>query len=281
MKNARMYLTSNPMQRKDAEEVLSELTHTFTWSEGEKVLDVGSGPGDVTVNVLKKFAPPDATIIGSDILEEMVEYGNAHFKTSRIKFRKLDIQGSYIWDHWEKGSFSKIFSFYCLHWIQDQKKAAENIHSLLKADGELLATFLSHNPVFKLYLSLSQTIKWSHYMKDVEFYISPYHQCDDPAALYAKLLKSVDFSEVKVYNKNTSFLYPSKESMIGNCRAPEEKTNSICAVNPFLERIPNEEQADYRKCISDFVDCLNLAEKQENGNYRVDYSLLVARAKKV
>ncbi len=62
-------------------------------------------------------------------------------------------------------TFSKVFSFYCLHWVKDQATALSNIHRLLEADGEILLVFLARNPLFSAYRRLAEKDAWKGYMQ--------------------------------------------------------------------------------------------------------------------
>lgn len=51
----------------------------------------------------------------------MVEYANEKYSNARLQFKVLDFSTKDIEDVFPEKPFSKLFSFYCLHWIQDQQ----------------------------------------------------------------------------------------------------------------------------------------------------------------
>lgn len=57
------YLVLNTYQGKDAKEVLERFLPKYPWSSGEKIIDVGSGPGNVTSGILLPALPKDATLV--------------------------------------------------------------------------------------------------------------------------------------------------------------------------------------------------------------------------
>ena len=61
--------------------------------------------------------------------------------------------------------FTKIFSFYCLHWVRDQRTALANMHRLLEDEGEALMVFLAKNPLFEAYRVMAGKEEWREYMK--------------------------------------------------------------------------------------------------------------------
>ncbi|KAL1122095.1 hypothetical protein AAG570_003501 [Ranatra chinensis] len=106
---------------RDAVEIVEAFKGQLAWTSEERVLDIGCGPGTVTAQVILPILPPDATIIGSDISESMIKFANDEYGGARLKFKQMDIVSKDIWDKWNEETFNKIFSFYCLHWIQDQQ----------------------------------------------------------------------------------------------------------------------------------------------------------------
>lgn len=61
--------------------------------------------------------------VGCDISEAMIMYAQKKYGNNQFSFKQLDISNSNIWMNWEEGIFDKIFSFYCLHWVTDQRYA--------------------------------------------------------------------------------------------------------------------------------------------------------------
>merc|ERR1711936_1008072 len=86
MQNAPLYATSNAMQRRDAAVVLASHLPSMTWQDGENILDVGSGSGDVTSGLLYEAIPVDCSLVGCDVSKEMVSYATEHHSADNIKF---------------------------------------------------------------------------------------------------------------------------------------------------------------------------------------------------
>ena len=137
MNNARLYKKSNALQKRDAEEVVNEFSHLFENSfDGSdfSLLDVGCGAGDVLVDlVLPKLQSRFVEVVGIDISQEMIKYASEKYRNKFLKFMKVDIESDFLssstntfieaqnMGQLKPESFSFITSFYCLHWIQNQR----------------------------------------------------------------------------------------------------------------------------------------------------------------
>ncbi|KAM0727980.1 Juvenile hormone acid O-methyltransferase [Formica fusca] len=84
-----------------------------------KCMDVGCGPGNITKDILLPFLDPNVTMIGTDIMEKVVEYANKTYgDKERLKFEVLDIQTKKLPEKYIS-EFDHIFSFYTLQWCSD------------------------------------------------------------------------------------------------------------------------------------------------------------------
>ncbi|KAG0426601.1 hypothetical protein HPB47_026305 [Ixodes persulcatus] len=88
----------------------------------------------------------------------MIDYARRHFDHSHITYETLNIAhdvSRFLQTH---GTFDRVYSFYCLHWIKDQRTAFANIARLLAPDGECLLQFCARTPVYALWRSLSSVL---------------------------------------------------------------------------------------------------------------------------
>lgn len=91
------------------------------------------GPGDVTAEVVLPFLPANfKRLVGADVSKEMVEFCRKTHKHPKLSFEQFNFD-----QELEKQPFSNvepfdhIFSFYCLHFIQNQKLCLQNFYKLL------------------------------------------------------------------------------------------------------------------------------------------------------
>lgn len=125
MNKPNLYHRANGLQRRDAEEILDEFGHLLKWREDGKdsLLDVGSGCGDVLVDFVIPLIPQNFVIIlGTDISEQMVRFARKIYSGRKnVSFDRLDIGGDVQQFMSKWGRFNHITSFYCLHWIRNQR----------------------------------------------------------------------------------------------------------------------------------------------------------------
>ncbi|XP_046998118.1 juvenile hormone acid O-methyltransferase-like [Schistocerca americana] len=124
MNDAELCAKSSSPQQQFVNKVLEELWPALEWRcEQGTVLDVGCGAGDVTTHELLPRLPPGVSVLAVDINPAMVAKAADRFSGPRLRFRQLDIGTPRIeeTDVWRLGPFRKVFSFFCLHWVQDQR----------------------------------------------------------------------------------------------------------------------------------------------------------------
>nr|ADV17350.1 juvenile hormone acid methyltransferase [Schistocerca gregaria] len=240
MDKAELYSRSNGLQRWEASAALEAAWPALRWPAPPlRVLDVGCGAGDVTVDLLLPRLPPHTQLVGTDVSAAMVEhaaelYGAAH---PGLSFQLLDIADPDIDASpvYQLAPFDKIFSFFCLHWVPEQRQAAENLHRLLKPGGEVVLSLLAHCPIFSVYEGLAHKPQWKEYMEDARRFISPYHHSEDPAREMNELLCRAGFRVTLCTRQQRSFTFPGHSALI----------EAVTAVNPFVERLPETLQQEF------------------------------------
>ncbi|KAF9407855.1 hypothetical protein HW555_012265 [Spodoptera exigua] len=274
MNNAALYEKANSMQKRDALNFLEDISPKLKWKKSiSNILDIGCGDGCVT-SMLKKYIPTDFKLLGCDISEKMVNFANDHHCNEQTSFTVLDIAGDV--PEGMKGKFDHVFSFYALHWILDQERAFRNIYDLLSKDGECFTIFVAGAPLFDLYRILSRNNKWSTLLKDVEKYISPYHDSQDPAKEMKKLLDKIGFIDYKVDCKNMVYVYENFSSLWRKKTAQQ----ALTAINPF--NIPKDKEEDFKQDYLNILKDMKIVSKYDNNETSVNfkYKLLVVHARK-
>jgi len=110
--------------KKEAEYVYNELRNC------EKILDVGCGIGSFEQNL------PSLNIIGLDISEEMLE-------EARKRSSKAFVQGNAEKLQFEDSTFDAVFTVTTLEFLDDYKKAVEEMARVTKPKGKILVMMLN------------------------------------------------------------------------------------------------------------------------------------------
>jgi trans-aconitate methyltransferase len=114
--------------------------HSFVWRygatllelldprPGERILDLGCGPGQLTAQI----AQSGAQVTGLDNSPGMLEEARKNFP--KLAFVLADAAGFRL-----PGSFDAVFSNAVLHWVKDASGAAESIARALGPGGRFVA----------------------------------------------------------------------------------------------------------------------------------------------
>lgn len=212
-----LYAKSNSFQKVTAQNILTEFSYLFQWNKADTMLDIGCGTGDLTIESILPLLPAASNIIGCDISNKMIEYARKHSCHPNATFQLLDISGEVDDFLTEFGPFDHAISSFCLHWVRNQYAAMKNISKLLTVNGDCLLVFITWSPIYAVHLEMSESPKWSHYMKDVERFISPYYGSISPADDLRKILRSVGFTYCDIQMRESKYLYNSYDEFVSKC----------------------------------------------------------------
>ncbi len=141
----------------DAE--LYEARHAFVWQfgesliellepkPGERILDLGCGPGQLT----KKIAESGADVTGLDASTEMI--GQARQNYPELRFVLQDATRMEF-----DGEFDGVFSNAALHWMLNASAVANGIARALRKGGRLVAELGGKGNIRKLELGLEAVL---------------------------------------------------------------------------------------------------------------------------
>lgn len=108
---------------------------SFPKAEPGRILDLGCGPGDITIAFARKF--PQAEIIGVDGAQNMLAYGCKNIKETeieaRVSFVEAHIPGLQL-----EGKFDTIISNSLLHHLQNPLSLWETVKIYGKAGAGVL-----------------------------------------------------------------------------------------------------------------------------------------------
>ncbi len=165
--DSELYLKFKNERNQPCIDLLSHLNGDF-----KKILDLGCGPGNSTINLLKKYN--NSTVIGFDSDENML-------KKAKNDCQNIEFIKGYAPMDFNKltGTFDLIFSNACIHWIDNQKKLIDEVYKILSNRG-VFAVQIPLTEESQFYKILYKLIdkKWSklkqiknfHNMNQEEYY---------------------------------------------------------------------------------------------------------------
>ncbi|XP_075974807.1 juvenile hormone acid O-methyltransferase-like [Anticarsia gemmatalis] len=268
MNKPELYNASNEIQRESAFQCLSEYAQRIKWNKtGDTAIDIGCGDGSVSV-IVKKFTPYSyKKFVACDISEQMVKFASQRYGDEDIAFRVLNIEGEIPQEL--TGAFNHVFSFYALHWVKNQEKAFRNIHKLLTDDGDCFVTFLGSTAIYSVYNILANNPKWKAWLKNVDIFISPYHDMKNPEVKVAEIMKKCGFKNVDVQCREMTSVFDSEQAL----------KNLVHSVEPF--DMPNDVFDEFAKdylTVGQEIGVMSIDSKTKSVTYT--HSLIVACANK-
>ncbi len=184
------YHESNVRQLKFAKQELNKLN----FSDKEKILDIGSGDGQISCYIAKEFIP-NGQLVGIDTSAEMITFASSHKTSPNVSYICVNAL-----DYRAPEEYNVIVSFSTLHWIEPYSKVLENIAQSLKPGGYALLCHGIETPPFPPIIhKLLTTQKWQAYQNNAE--VLKYPSLINVASAIEKSGLSIENLEVKKYDK--------------------------------------------------------------------------------
>ena len=158
--------------------------------EGERILDVGCGTGDLANDI----ASYGAIVIGTDASPEMIH--TAQQKYPEIQFFTQNATAMNF-----NNEFDAVFSNAALHWIKQQKDVIQNIHNALTSNGRFVAEMGGHGNIASIVGALKQSmaaLNFSYNEEDFPWYFPTIEE-------YQTLLENAGFKveTIQLYERPT------------------------------------------------------------------------------
>ncbi|XP_040358834.1 juvenile hormone acid O-methyltransferase-like [Ixodes scapularis] len=264
-----LYVAANALQRRDNIHVLDLLNTAFRRPPGEyqQFLDIGCAIGDFTREVLMPRCFPCRRLVGTDASATMIDYARRHFDHSHITYETLNIAhdvSRFLQTH---GTFDRVYSFYCLHWIKDQRTAFANIARLLAPDGECLLQFCARTPVYALWREFARMDRWRSHITNIEDYIPPSQDEEDLRFYLEKLIYDANLKQHTCEVRRNVWTFPSEEHL----------TSSLSSVLPVAGDAAAEEKQELYSAMS--AEMLRRCERGPEG-FSAEFDVYVVHASK-
>ncbi|CAL1678713.1 unnamed protein product [Lasius platythorax] len=283
MVNPEQYVSFDNMCKSNVSHIINEFAKDLKNISG-KCMDVGCGPGDITKDILLPALNPKATMIGTDIMENVVEYANKTYgDKERLEFEVLDIQTKKLPEKYIS-EFDHIFSFHALQWCYDIRQTFENIYCMLRPGKTMLILSIAQNAAFFESLeSMAQDIRYASYMGDKKKYVGPFHYSARPREDLKELLEDIGFQ-----------VHHCSHRELSNCTSTEIFMSLVTAqyTFAFLDKMPHNLREEFKnELVHMFTEIKVKKYRDRQGNYKLHdeeketnipaaYSILVAYAQK-
>ncbi|KAG5896710.1 hypothetical protein JTB14_014586 [Gonioctena quinquepunctata] len=238
--NPELYSKNNCLQAEENTNVINKYLDFDEWHNGESVLEIGMGDGGYTVEMFLPRLPKNIRrYIGSDISPNMVEYAKKKYPKEKypiIDFTVLDPQNGIPAGFIDE--FDHVVSFNCFHFFSNARKALQNIYSVLKPGGGIIASFLERNTEDDIFYNLSQHPRWGAYGHGQ--YVSSFIFSSDPQEEWKNTFIRAGFVNVRIVCEERTVIFPDEKCL----------EDFFLALDPVLVKISNIDRAEY---LSDYL----------------------------
>ncbi|KAK9496886.1 hypothetical protein O3M35_012893 [Rhynocoris fuscipes] len=181
----------------------------------------------------------------------------------------MDILDDNLLTKWKEQQFNKVFCFYVMQRIVDDKKAYTNMYKLLKAGGEILVAFPGKHGFDEVSPFLANIQKYTSYREELfkmKFHASPK---EDYVSHSTQVLKNIGFNVITCKTIPITFQLNSINDFV-------EIYGLASRLSDILpEDLFNEAMEDVKTIIP-----VNNLFGHSNGNCYVNYELIILITKK-
>lgn len=216
-----LYRSGNSYQLTEGIKLLKQVENGFkkTGSQRQRYLDIGCGTGNLTREILLSHGGDSSDVVGADISPAMIDYARQHSPHPCLSYDVLDIEignaSSFVDKH---GKFDRVYSFFCLNWVRDKRRAFRNIGMLLRDDGQFLLVFTVRTDLRKVFIDIANLQRWREYTVRWEAFIASHQDygSSDAAMKYTRTALHEAFmmpQTCQVYTSHVDF--KTKQSLMG------------------------------------------------------------------
>lgn len=203
-----------------------DLSRLVTARRNLKVVDLGCGPGELTLRLMEML--PGSDVVGMDSSPDMLRKAQPLARAGlRFELRRIEQF---------EGEWDLVFSHAAIHWVDDHKALVPGLFSHVKHGGQLVVQLPSnHNhPVMKMIVDIAGTNPFADAMNH-------WHRQSPvlPLQEYAELLYQTGGQNIVAFEK----VYPH---ILEDSDALADWTSGTALV-PYMEHLPGELHQDFMK----------------------------------
>ncbi|XP_078703570.1 juvenile hormone acid O-methyltransferase-like [Branchiostoma floridae x Branchiostoma belcheri] len=255
------YSSTQPIQQ----EIAVMLMHqNFEWQEGDTVLDVGCGTGEISKYVAQQDGVK--SVEAFDVSPDMVRHARKNSPHEKVAYHIADARDELAMKLvWEE-SFTKAVCFNVLHWIEEKERVIRNVFSTLKHGGEFLFSVSAGVPAMTVARGIIEYPKWKDAFAGFTYPVWEWPKGD--AIGMQKLLEDVGFEVITCVNQVFTVKFESDQ---------EEKM-FLRPLLSHLEHIPAHLHDEF---LMDFIYVFyTFAPKDENQRAIWEFPFVVAHVRK-
>ncbi|EEC19789.1 acid methyltransferase, putative, partial [Ixodes scapularis] len=158
-----LYIGANAMQRTaiiKALELTTKSSFVRISREDQHILELGCGTGTFTRQDLLPRCQPFRRIVATDVSEEMVHFARQNFPHPQMEHDGHDLRAGASKLVKKYGEFDRVYSFFAVHYAQDQALALRNVSYPMTEDGERLLVFVARIPGFDIWRRVLGLDRW-------------------------------------------------------------------------------------------------------------------------
>lgn len=202
-----------------------------SFNDTDKILDVGCGDGKITAWIAEQYS--QATVVGLDISEEMIQHASQNFSKENLVFLQANALSIPFEQH-----FDKLISLCAIHWIVEQERALQSFKNSLKPGGVLLITTPAKHPssLGPVSEKIAQSDKWASYFPNHKS-TRVYRTADE----FRALIQQTGFELISLNMTQDMLTFKNKEALLAYIRP----------LVSFIKHLPQDLQEDF---INDIVE---------------------------
>lgn len=240
-----------------------ELLQTLELCKYPRILDVGSGSGQVMGTIRTRLSCTE--IKGIDADADMVKVATANYHSHNLSFDHVNAQDSnagFFQEH--KNYFDLAFSSAVFLWIQNQQAAFANIHTVLKPGGHLMVKTTAprpqNHPLNLALRMLARNPKWAAF---AQAYMSKPQSFPISIEQAHQIITPEKWTNIKITERGITNLYDSCEEFCS-------WMHGWMGAMPAVAALEKDKQTELCK---DFVNLYVQLPETRNSEGKIVYSL--------
>lgn len=215
--------------KKERTQAVKDLIFRIRKEKPERILDLGCGPGNSTVELKNRWQESDIT--GLDNSAAMLDKAKKDYQEFNWVLADANKELTFL------GKFDIVFSNAVIQWIPGHKKLLNNLFDILNPGG-VLAVQTPNTSLMPIRIAIVKTaseLRWQKYFEEMDGKVN-YRELDYYYDILSPMANEVELWETR-YNH-----------IISNHRDIIEWYSST-GMRPYLERLDEKQQEEFKESV--------------------------------